>query len=551
MTQPNANPLFTRSEKKRVRKKIVHKMKGAARKGFASLFGVPLSPGLGGKPATRRRARPSGVAQASSVRGDVLSALGNLGYKKPVAEKMVPHPASGEGFESLFRRAVGKNPGELIIFGNPEKVYSRRALAKHSAKNPLPLALVQGLAFGAGEKIAHVAGKKNTENRREERAAEILNVRRALTAAGFKAKVGHGRGTAHNWLDIRIAGQPFTGEAHQQVLEIAKRASGRTHGAAEHIGVEFDLRRNPGKRLRQNPGLVDAIRPGDRVTIVTPHGQQRTGRAVMPSSSGGWVLNMGGAHGTPGIASDSNIVRVSKKKGNPRPGDYDKPGTRRDLATFLKRTPKSRRGERHTELEGYVRPRGNPNATDQAKDLYEQFHKRAPEGEFDLQVSAKRRKDYTILGPLVALGVNGEKFDKINPRPDAVVQHWEKLPHMAFLTGPQVDQVKRVLDDPHQYLKEIALLASSPNGKQLYVICTEPLEIDVSQFETDTQKDFVDLGEATFVVYVAKKPHEVLEWVHVFGEEGGERPRLVFDKLTKQVLFVGGSYRVEAPGIIN
>lgn len=33
--------------------------------------------------------------------------------------------------------------------------------------------------------------------------------------------------------------------------------------------------------------LIDGVRVGDKVTILTPHGQQRTGRAVMPSSHGG------------------------------------------------------------------------------------------------------------------------------------------------------------------------------------------------------------------------------------------------------------------------
>ena len=58
--------------------------------------------------------------------------------------------------------------------------------------------------------------------------------------------------------------------------------------------------------------LVDLIRPGDRVTIVDRFGVERTGRAVMPSSHGGWVLNMGGRYGTPGLADDSNVTRVRK-----------------------------------------------------------------------------------------------------------------------------------------------------------------------------------------------------------------------------------------------
>src|SRR5208337_2565750 len=43
-------------------------------------------------------------------------------------------------------------------------------------------------------------------------------------------------------------------------------------------------------------------------------GKERTGRAVMRSSHGGWVLNMGGAHGTPGLADDSNITSVKTPK---------------------------------------------------------------------------------------------------------------------------------------------------------------------------------------------------------------------------------------------
>jgi hypothetical protein len=68
------------------------------------------------------------------------------------------------------------------------------------------------------------------------------------------------------------------------------------------------------------------IRHGDKVTILVPAGigregqewKQATGRAVMRSAHGGWVLNMGGAHGTPGIADLSNTVAVHFGRG-PRP----------------------------------------------------------------------------------------------------------------------------------------------------------------------------------------------------------------------------------------
>ena len=60
--------------------------------------------------------------------------------------------------------------------------------------------------------------------------------------------------------------------------------------------------------------MFSLIRPGWRVTIVTPQGHKLKGRAVMRGPHG-WVLNLGGPHGTPGIAHDGNVVGVSPPKG--------------------------------------------------------------------------------------------------------------------------------------------------------------------------------------------------------------------------------------------
>jgi hypothetical protein len=56
--------------------------------------------------------------------------------------------------------------------------------------------------------------------------------------------------------------------------------------------------------------LFSQIKSGDRVTIVNRFGQKMSGRAVMRGPAG-WVLNMGGPHGTPGIADERNVVQVS------------------------------------------------------------------------------------------------------------------------------------------------------------------------------------------------------------------------------------------------
>jgi hypothetical protein len=98
----------------------------------------------------------------------------------------------------------------------------------------------------------------------------------------------------------------------------------RTHGSLENAryyrGWAYGMKTAVstfGARRRPNPSLVDAIRPGDLVTITNRFGQPRRGRAVMrsdPRYGPGWVLNMGGAHGTPGLANAANIVKVQPSK---------------------------------------------------------------------------------------------------------------------------------------------------------------------------------------------------------------------------------------------
>ena len=73
---------------------------------------------------------------------------------------------------------------------------------------------------------------------------------------------------------------------------------------------------------------LDKIQHGDRVTIRNAQGQEHTGKAQLRGPAG-WVLNMGGAHGRPGIAHEGNIVKhiplkLSTKRGSPS-GHYGDP----------------------------------------------------------------------------------------------------------------------------------------------------------------------------------------------------------------------------------
>jgi hypothetical protein len=74
--------------------------------------------------------------------------------------------------------------------------------------------------------------------------------------------------------------------------------------------------------------LLASLRPGDRVTILIPNGigrqgqewKEKTGKVVIAPGrhQDHATLNMGGQHGTPGIADERNIVRVGQKIAAPK-----------------------------------------------------------------------------------------------------------------------------------------------------------------------------------------------------------------------------------------
>jgi hypothetical protein len=79
--------------------------------------------------------------------------------------------------------------------------------------------------------------------------------------------------------------------------------------------------------------LIDLIRPGDRVTIRVSNGigrngiewKEKTGTAVIVSP-GHVALNMGGRYGTPGVATEKNLVAVRPARARAPRHTCDIPG---------------------------------------------------------------------------------------------------------------------------------------------------------------------------------------------------------------------------------
>lgn len=176
-------------------------------------------------------------------------------------------------------------------------------------------------------------------------------------------------------------------------------------------------------------------------------------------------------------------------------------------------TPRRRRKDRR-----------NPSEEQQAVQLYKSFHGKDPNAIVEKHVSAAMRLEYTALGNL-------EYIKVITPIGQKAEFHFDS------------DHVK---------------LASSPDGKQLYAIGGN--QNLASCIDKDSlEKDFIDVGEAQEVSYLARKVHgdfRPVSYYHRFGEKTGGKPQLMFDKLKKQIFFVGGEYFIDtskgvSPGIEN
>jgi len=169
------------------------------------------------------------------------------------------------------------------------------------------------------------------------------------------------------------------------------------------------------------------------------------------------------------------------------------------------------------------RGKKNPDAAlQEASGLYEQFHGRGPSKVIEMQIDEQRRGTYTALGEL-----------------------WE-----LHFKAPNRQLIKLGFEGNH------VKLASSPSGKQLYLIGGDQVmpEHILRQFGAEGEKDFVDLGEAVSIVYVTRKGFDGFKesaYIHKFGEEGGSRPEGFYNRLQRNIILAGGSYRIEAPGIIN
>jgi hypothetical protein len=164
----------------------------------------------------------------------------------------------------------------------------------------------------------------------------------------------------------------------------------------------------------------------------------------------------------------------------------------------------------------------NPDQVEDAARLYKQFHGHDPKEIIRTQISAEQRKVYEVVGPLEdieILAVNGRG--------------------------------KRLSFAPTK-----VLTASAPSGRQLYFIGgNQQLSDDqLRGFGADPSKDLVVLGLGAYFTYWDRKKEskwKLVPWRHKLGEDTGDRPVVLYDKLQQRVFFAGGAYYIKGTWVMN
>jgi hypothetical protein len=93
----------------------------------------------------------------------------------------------------------------------------------------------------------------------------------------------------------------------------------------------------------------------------------------------------------------------------------------------------------------------------------------------------------------------------------------------------------------------------TPDGANIYFLGGDQ-SIDFEALQIASDKDFVELGPATYIAYHTVKGFHDFQpttYWHRFGEEDGIRPSLTYDRLNKTLFLVSGNYRVKPEGIVN
>jgi hypothetical protein len=174
------------------------------------------------------------------------------------------------------------------------------------------------------------------------------------------------------------------------------------------------------------------------------------------------------------------------------------------------------------------RSKRNPGS---AAELFTEFHGRGPKGVFEVH-DFSDHPEVAKLGDLCELWTSFES--------EEVELDWTGEGYKV--AGGEVEKIEWGAGEKKP------LVAAEPKGKQIYIFGA----VELGEIESD--KELVDLGDCVLIGYQAEKKFDQFQpqvYQHIFGEEGGVPPRLMYDAVNKRLYLSGGTYKIKADGIVN
>lgn len=399
--------------------------------------------------------------------------------------------------------------------------------------------------------MASRAPKRNASGRFQRCVASVSKRRGVVSPRGVCAAAGRAKYGADKFAAMAAAGKRKAAKKRNagkkkpaakmvKVMGITVREGTKKHARLVQIKKHADdLQRNTGKR--KNSGGFGAIRVGSHVTIENRFGQHQKGRAVMRGPAG-WVLNLGGAHGTPGIATPENVVKVSaprKRKANRARRSVRKAysGDNRKIRRARKAgaTAKAEYQAARSYKRAYQTPgRGlhanrskkntgrkratRKNSLEAAKSVYVKFHGRPAEKILDISEKMHVHDHLSGIGDLVG---------------------------MQILQPNGLAKITLKFDDG-------SVLAQNEKRNQLFIRGGDQ-SVNLKDFGlVGPQHEMEVLGQLIWISYFTRKDHLAPEdggeaiYKHKFGRK---KPTVVYDTVNKKMELAGGGYDIPDEGI--
>src|SRR5579872_1562340 len=263
--------------------------------------------------------------------------------------------------------------------------------------------------------------------------------------------------------------------------------------------------------------------------VIFPDGRKVSFSELMPKSSAirqaeallkqGYKENPGEGYGYLFHGAFKEKEAAARKEKS-RPGSFIKRryirGSKRFVVMSPRKNPKGKRSKR------------NPGS---AAELFTKFHGRGPKGVFEVH-------DFSDHPEVAKLGDLCELWTSFAS--EEVELDWTGEGYKV--AGGEVEKIEWGAGEKKP------IVAAEPKGKQIYIFGA----VELGKIESD--KELVDLGDCVLIGYQAEKKFDQFQaqiYEHVFGEDGGVPPRLMYDAVHKRLFLLGGTYKVKAEGIID